>query len=185
MFFGVWRYHPPSPHAPLSALGGNPTQPHHSAATRGDCLGKRWPPLPYPVMSSSRSSRLPAPSDVDPDIVVKYLERLGVTPETTRAIRDEVRADCCAPLPPPCLVDRSERRLRCVAEVPIMLRSIVLHRSWLFFGKQMVYTRRRWWSGGGVLSERSVSSPSATMAVCGDAEGTRSTAIYVHKHIRA
>ncbi|CBJ32346.1 TFIID and SAGA subunit [Ectocarpus siliculosus] len=41
-------------------------------------------------MSSSRSSRLPAPSDVDPDIVVKYLERLGVTPETTRAIRDEV-----------------------------------------------------------------------------------------------
>ncbi|CAN0150170.1 unnamed protein product [Scytosiphon promiscuus] len=41
-------------------------------------------------MSSSSSGRLPPPADLHPDIVVKYLERLGVTPETTRAIRDQV-----------------------------------------------------------------------------------------------
>lgn len=43
------------------------------------------------TMASSSSGRLPPPADLHPDIVVKYLERLGVTPETTRAIRDQVR----------------------------------------------------------------------------------------------
>lgn len=116
-----------------------------SAVTRGYWLGKRWPPLPSPVMSSSRSSRLPPPSDVDPEIVVKYLEGLGVTPETTRAIRDEVRADdCCAALPPACPSGSWERRPRCAVEVPILLRSIVLHTSiWVLIFRQTKGLRRK------------------------------------------
>lgn len=42
------------------------------------------------TMSSSRSNRLPDAPDLHPDIVVNYLQRLGVTPKTTEAIRNEV-----------------------------------------------------------------------------------------------
>eukprot|EP00752_Nemacystus_decipiens_P003596 g3315.t1 len=41
-------------------------------------------------MSTSRTSRLPAAPDVDPDIVVNYLKSLGVTAETTKAIKEQV-----------------------------------------------------------------------------------------------
>lgn len=44
-------------------------------------------------MTSSRSNRLPDVPELHPDIVVNYLQRLGVTPETTKAIRDEVRVE--------------------------------------------------------------------------------------------
>ena len=45
-------------------------------------------------MSASTSS-MPASSDLHPDIMVQYLKSLGVTPETTRAIREEVMAHYC------------------------------------------------------------------------------------------
>ena len=45
-------------------------------------------------MSASTSS-MSVSSDLHPDIMVQYLKSLGVTPETTRAIRDEVMAQCC------------------------------------------------------------------------------------------
>lgn len=36
---------------------------------------------------------MPDAPDLHQDILVKYLQTLGVTPETTKAIRDEVRED--------------------------------------------------------------------------------------------